>query len=249
VIDPTDKQTAALPLEQPKPGKLSNVTKKTTSGFDLSKKTGFPEIEKRGRGRPATGAAMTPAEKQRAYRQRLADQKKSQVPAVQLEKVRSTAAEYLEKLGQQLADAKAETAAAIARAEEAEANFVTLRKKLDKALSTITELRANKGNVTEIETDGMWTVQRREQGKKAWKSSEPEAFKSAKDSVDYMQFQSGSGQHNTWRAVRADGMMYWPKAPKRVFLTLCKRSFGRRLPASRSTHDRSRTHQAGEARP
>lgn len=45
MIDPTDKQTQAIPLEQPK----------------------------RGRGRPATGAAMTPAEKQKAYRQRLAN--------------------------------------------------------------------------------------------------------------------------------------------------------------------------------
>lgn len=42
MIDPTDKQTQAIPLEQPK----------------------------RGRGRPATGAAMTPAEKQKAYRER-----------------------------------------------------------------------------------------------------------------------------------------------------------------------------------
>ena len=45
MIDPTDKQTQPLALEQPK----------------------------RGRGRPATGAAMTPAEKQKAYRQRLAN--------------------------------------------------------------------------------------------------------------------------------------------------------------------------------
>lgn len=44
MIDPTDKQTQALPLEPPK----------------------------RGRGRPATGAAMTPAEKQKAYRERMA---------------------------------------------------------------------------------------------------------------------------------------------------------------------------------
>jgi len=106
MIDPADKQTAELPLEQPK----------------------------RGRGRPSTGQAMTPAEKQRAYRQRLADQQKSQVPAVQLEKVRSTAAEYLEKLGQQLADAKAEAATAIIRAEKAEAELA----------------KAQKGNVTKI---------------------------------------------------------------------------------------------------
>lgn len=43
MIDPADKQTTSLPLEQPK----------------------------RGRGRPSTGKAMTPAEKQKAYRERM----------------------------------------------------------------------------------------------------------------------------------------------------------------------------------
>ncbi|WP_193076148.1 hypothetical protein [Pseudomonas sp. FME51] len=47
MIDPTDKQTAALPLDAPK----------------------------RGRGRPSTGKAMTPAEKQKAYRERLKQRK------------------------------------------------------------------------------------------------------------------------------------------------------------------------------
>lgn len=42
MIDPTDKQNQAIPIEQ----------------------------QKRGRGRPATGAAMTQAEKQKAYRER-----------------------------------------------------------------------------------------------------------------------------------------------------------------------------------
>ncbi|WP_339083267.1 hypothetical protein [Pseudomonas sp. TMP9] len=42
MIDPTDKKTISLPLIQPK----------------------------RGRGRPSTGAALTPAQKQKAYRER-----------------------------------------------------------------------------------------------------------------------------------------------------------------------------------
>lgn len=42
MIDPTEKQTQPIALEQ----------------------------QKRGRGRPETGAAMTPAEKQKAYRER-----------------------------------------------------------------------------------------------------------------------------------------------------------------------------------
>lgn len=44
MIDPADKQTQALPLDE--------------------------QPVKRKRGRPVTGAAMTPAEKQRAYRER-----------------------------------------------------------------------------------------------------------------------------------------------------------------------------------
>lgn len=139
MIDPADTQTVALPLEQPK----------------------------RGRGRPATGHAMTPAEKQRAYRQRLAEQKNNQVPAARLENVRSTAAERIEQLEQQLADAKAENIAAITRAEEVEANFVTLRKKLDKALATIQGMK--KGNATEIEEKPRWIIEMRERGKRTWK--------------------------------------------------------------------------------
>ena len=45
MIDPADKQTQALPLDE--------------------------QQAKRKRGRPATGQAMTPAEKQRAYRERV----------------------------------------------------------------------------------------------------------------------------------------------------------------------------------
>ena len=44
MIDPADQQTQALPLDE--------------------------QTEKKRRGRPATGKAMTPAEKQRAYRER-----------------------------------------------------------------------------------------------------------------------------------------------------------------------------------
>lgn len=160
MIDPADKQTEALPLEP----------------------------QKRGRGRPSTGQAMTPAEKQRAYRKRLADQQKSQVPAVQLEKVRSTAAEYLEKLGQQLADAKAETAAAIARADQAEKDLEILQKKIHKTLANNTEIRKDlelketqlrhwiertEAAERELELrygkeEGRWIIQRCPKGKRKW---------------------------------------------------------------------------------
>lgn len=101
MIDPADKQTQALPLDE--------------------------QPAKRKRGRPATGKAMTPAEKQRAYRERMKSRNATEnaVPSELLEKVRATAAERIEKLEQQLADA-------IARAEEAESKLkrnVTVKQK------------------------------------------------------------------------------------------------------------------------
>lgn len=68
MIDPADKQTQALPLDE-QPGKLSNVT-----GLPDESPHGvvFPPCPtaRKPRGRPATGKAMTAAEKQRAYRER-----------------------------------------------------------------------------------------------------------------------------------------------------------------------------------
>jgi predicted ATP-dependent protease len=49
---------------------------------------------------------MTPAEKQRAYRQRLAEQRANQVPAVTLEKATARAWTRIEQLEQQLAEAQ-----------------------------------------------------------------------------------------------------------------------------------------------
>lgn len=185
MIDTADKQTAYLPLEQPK----------------------------RGRGRPATGAALTAAEKQKAYRERQKAKQEELEREMHNAYATSRVDEFVnEDLFEELETAKAEAAAAVARAEQAEADFVTLRKKLDKALSTITELKkSNK----ECELAGIWTVQSRLAGTKKWTSAEiPETFKVAKDSVDYMQFKSGSGQGSIWRAVRDDGMVYWPKVLK-----------------------------------
>lgn len=118
--DPADKQTASLTLEQPK----------------------------RGRGRPETGEALTPAEKQKAYRERQKAKREELEREVHNAYATSRCDEnYSEELFAELEAAKAEAAAAIARAKQAEADFVTLRKKLDKALATIQEMK--KGNVTE----------------------------------------------------------------------------------------------------
>ncbi|OGQ51880.1 MAG: hypothetical protein A3J24_11375 [Deltaproteobacteria bacterium RIFCSPLOWO2_02_FULL_53_8] len=136
MIDPTDKQTAALPLEQPK----------------------------RGRGRPSTGAAMTPAEKQRAYRQRLAEQKNNQVPEAKFGKVRSTAAERIEQLEQQLADAITRAELAEARADVMGNELAIIKAKLGKASATIVNIKTS--NVTENKT--LWDVESQVPGKHTW---------------------------------------------------------------------------------
>jgi len=73
MIDPADKQTQALPLDE--------------------------QPAKRKRGRPATGKAMTPAEKQRAYRERQKAQRyeKSDKHQVPYEEVVAIAQELAER--------------------------------------------------------------------------------------------------------------------------------------------------------
>ena len=73
MIDPADKQTQALPLDE--------------------------QPSKRKRGRPATGKAMTPAEKQRAYRERQKAQRyeKSDKHPVPYEEVVAIAQELAER--------------------------------------------------------------------------------------------------------------------------------------------------------
>ena len=95
MIDPADKQTASLHLEQPK----------------------------RGRGRPATGAALTPAQKQKAYRERL----KSNVTE------KESTAEEVEKLREM---ARAE----FKRAEGLKAQVIDMGLKIAQLENKVTEL-------------------------------------------------------------------------------------------------------------
>ncbi len=93
MIDPADKQTAALPLEQ-----------------------------KRGRGRPSTGKALSAAEKQRRYRER---------KAVQVQEVQTDAGGYkraYEKAEETIAELKAALVKAegkVLALEERKINSVT----------------------------------------------------------------------------------------------------------------------------
>ncbi|MGH8601238.1 MAG: hypothetical protein ACREXR_00175 [Gammaproteobacteria bacterium] len=123
MIDPADKDTQPLNLEQPK----------------------------RGRGRPATGKAMTPAEKQRAYRQRQAEQRNTQVPAVTLEKVSATAEARISELESKIRELTADL----------ELNRTQLRHWIARTEDAERELESRDGKT-------LWDVESRAPGRRKW---------------------------------------------------------------------------------
>ncbi|MDH4610311.1 hypothetical protein [Pseudomonas sp. BN102] len=143
------------------------------------------------RGRPVTGKAISNADRQRAYRERQKAQRND--------------------------NSEAEQQRAIADMQEARYNHAV--SEVNKLLIRIQELElqlAQGNEKSDNETIGVWCIEVRRMGKKKWEicGDACTSFVEAKESVDYMQFQSGTGQLDTWRACRADGMMYWPNAPK-----------------------------------
>lgn len=173
MIDQADKQTQALPLEQ--------------------------QPAKRKRGRPATGKAMTPAEKQRAYRERT---KRSNVT------VNANYDTWLVDQAKMIQELESKLAAAIARAEEAE--------------------KANKGNVAEntLEDSGEWTLEFKFPRSGGWVSCDepstdllsgkPKNFKKVAEHVRLMndKEKDSKGPKTAWRAVRDDGLIFEPKVPR-----------------------------------
>lgn len=115
MIDPADKQTASLPLEQPK----------------------------RGRGRPTTGEALTPAQKQKAYRER---QKQLLAEAQNLEAM-SRVQEGLN------ADAESQIRLVSKLLDQERENSERLAKKVIELERQLKELK--KSNVTEKEYEQM----------------------------------------------------------------------------------------------
>lgn len=179
MIDPTDKQTIALPLDE--------------------------QPAKKRRGRPATGQAMTPAEKQRAYRERLKAQQSSRPGAIYDQGDMDEAIRAYQREVVKLTD---ELNAALRRAEKAE--------------------KANKGNVAVnlLEDSGEWTIQFKFRRSGGWcscdeperdLSGKPRNFKAIVEHVRHMNNQEMSrtgGPRTTWRAIRDDGLIFEPKAPK-----------------------------------
>lgn len=171
MIDPEGKKTINLPMEQPK----------------------------RGRGRPSTGKALTPAEKQKAYRERL----KSNVTG---KKDNDGQLRFVRKL----LDQEKETTERLAN------KVIELERQVD-------ELK--KGNVTVgqgITDEGVWTMEfmLKGAGSRTWRRSKggcigffgvPDKFEMVKGHVNDMM---NNSQTEAWRAVREDGLIYQPKAPR-----------------------------------
>lgn len=138
MIDQADNLTQELQLEQPK----------------------------RGRGRPATGAAMTPAEKQKAYRERQA--KKGNVTEYNAELLDNTqkallaVCKKLESQYQINTQLTEELERTEKRASLAEKGLKEMGEEWAKA-------KAEKGNVTKITEKG-YNVQFKAKGKRTWRS-------------------------------------------------------------------------------
>lgn len=188
MIDPTDRQTSPLPLdEQPATPR---------------------------RGRPVTGKALSNAERQRRYRENLKAQRNENMHKAVAEDMRAELAKAMERIEELESELKRWKKLATA-AERA-------RQTLAEELTSRDENNQQGGPETKAENlPGVWIVERKSRKGRTWKPcGNPETnLKDARNAVDYMQFKSGSGQAEEWRALRADGMIYWPlwtkaKAPK-----------------------------------
>lgn len=179
MIEHLDKQTQPLPLDQ-----------------------------KRGRGRPATGKALSNAERQRAYRERHKAQRneKSETHEVPYEEVVAIAQE----LGERCKAAEAKLRVELELGEKARKRV----KELEAQLAQRNEKPAEHNS----QLSGVWIVEYKRPSSRMWKPcGNPETnLADARKAVDYMQFNSGTGTNEEWRALRADGLIYWPLWAKKA---------------------------------
>jgi len=162
MIDPADKQTQALPLDE--------------------------QPAKKRRGRPATGKAMTPAEKQRAYRER----QKAAAGNVTVNKDQS---EHIERLLAEIEALSKETRRL--RVELKSQKAVTKSAPGDGIWTPRFKVKGSRTWVNcdpQVDFEGV-----------------PWSYEDTKKHVQEMQ---GMQKNITWQAVRDDGLIYDPKAAK-----------------------------------
>ena len=186
MIDHLDKQTQSLPLEP-----------------------------KRGRGRPATGQALSNAERQRRYREAKKKQRNENMHKDVAEGLRAELAEALVEI-ELLNEKNTELLKQLRKQQDQLAQRNNAE--LEEAKAQIEELKRQLAQRNEKQAEqndklnGVWIVESKRPGSRMWKPcGNPETnLKEARQAVDYMQFKSGSGQGEEWRAIRADGLIYWP---------------------------------------
>ncbi len=173
MIDPADQQTQSLPLDE--------------------------QPAKRRRGRPATGNAMTPAERQKAYRERMKSQREETERELHNAYATSRVDEsYSEDLWQEL--------------EQAKAKIADLEKQL-------AQRNGNKETPKTAPGTGVWTVRFKMKGSRTWKYCDPQidfegipwTYEGTREHIKDMVSVSPS---TTWQAIRDDGLIYDPKAAK-----------------------------------
>lgn len=184
MIDHLDKQTQPLPLEQ-----------------------------KRGRGRPATGQALSNAERQRRYREAQKAKRNENMHKEVAEDLRAELAKALEKIETTKAK-RDELHDQVQKLLEQRDQLISECRKLKNELAQRNENPASNND----QLKGVWIVESKRPGSRMWKPcGNPETnLKDARQAVDYMQFKSGSGQGEEWRAIRADGLFYWPLWAKKT---------------------------------
>ena len=195
MIKPADRQTQPLPLDE--------------------------QPAKPRRGRPATGQALSNAERQRLYRERQKAQRNDKSNGVDYDELKAIALELGERC-KRAEDRRDELHDQVQRLQAVRDDLIRELRETKKELAQRNENNQEGGPEPKAENlPGVWIVERKSRGARTWKPcGNPETnLKDARDAVDYMQFKSGSGQAEEWRALRADGLIYWPlwtkaKAPK-----------------------------------
>lgn len=173
MIDQLDTQTHPLPLDTP---------------------------IKRKRGRPVTGKAMTPAEKQKAYRERLkARQHASQCQAAGVENNHSRMKEELREMTEKAIHFEARAIALEKMLQEANKAFSDSEDRARKLLHEICELEER--NVTDIP----YVVESRIKGRRDWQrvGGIRETWKNWQDAEAFVKHALETGSESIYRILPA----------------------------------------------
>lgn len=149
--------------------------------------------EKRKPGRPATGNAMTPAEKQRAYRERMKNEGRERYLERQLKELKEKNYEYMDIFERNMNKKQDELEKVKAQLHEEQKMNLELIKQLEKI----------KGNVTH-----KWNLQYKTRDNLTWTSTEGHIESTIEELREIIQSMGVSG--GKWRAVNQDGLIYAP---------------------------------------